>query len=180
MDFAEENAYTLGVQAKLWGYPLTCYVQTTEASVRVGAAHINTFRRFSELKTAADRYVVTPNNVTLDAYAVFDVRTEPVVVHVPALPELRWYIVPVTGSTRSSPTSAGSKGPRAGAYLITGPDFRGEPPGDMTVIRSRTTQGLVAVRVFVNGQDDVAAAADVQAGFNVIPVETRRDAEPFA
>jgi hypothetical protein len=97
------------VQAKLWGYPLTCYVETTEASVRVGAAHINALRRFSELKTAADRYVVTPNNVTLDAYAVFDLRAEPVVVHVPALAEPGTSCRSGTVSTRWSPTSAVSR-----------------------------------------------------------------------
>jgi hypothetical protein len=51
----EENAYTLGVQALLWGYPLVCYARTTEAGVRLGASHVNAFRLHTELKTAADR-----------------------------------------------------------------------------------------------------------------------------
>jgi hypothetical protein len=67
----------------------------------------------------------------------------------------------------------GVKGPRAGTYLIVGPDFHGEPPGEMTLIRSRTTQGLVAVGVFVAGQDDVAAAAQAQAGQHLDPAVAR-------
>lgn len=86
----EENAYTLGVQAMLWGYPLTCYARTNEAGVRAGASHVNSFRLHTELKTAADRYVVTPNNVTLDGYGTVDLCEEPVVVHVPTLTEPRW------------------------------------------------------------------------------------------
>jgi hypothetical protein len=42
---------------------------------------VNAFRRFTELKTAAAPYVVIRNNVTLDCYGTFDVRTEPAVVH---------------------------------------------------------------------------------------------------
>ncbi len=37
------------------------------------------------LKTAADRYVVTPNNVSIDAYGLVDVSVEPVVISVHAL-----------------------------------------------------------------------------------------------
>jgi hypothetical protein len=66
---SEENAYTLGVQALLWGHPLVCYARTSEAGVRAGAVHVNAFRLHTELKTAADRFVVTPNNVTIDSYA---------------------------------------------------------------------------------------------------------------
>ena len=44
------------------------------------------WRRSSDLKTAADRYVVTPNNVSIDADGLVAVSVEPVVVSVPALP----------------------------------------------------------------------------------------------
>ena len=123
---AEENAYTLGVQALLWGYPLSCYARTSEAAVRLGASHLNTYTLHTELKTAADRYVVTPNNVTLDGYAALDLREEPVVVHIPALMSPRWYIVQIGDIFDEVVTNiGGTKGPQAGEYPITGPDFRG-------------------------------------------------------
>ncbi len=49
-----------------------------------GIGH-NSFRKFDRLKTAEDRFVVTPNNLTIDAYAIVDVADGPVVLHVPKL-----------------------------------------------------------------------------------------------
>ena len=43
MDPVEEQAYVLGVQALLWGYPLVCYAETTAAAVRAGPAASTTF-----------------------------------------------------------------------------------------------------------------------------------------
>jgi hypothetical protein len=171
MDPDEEQAYAVGIQAMLWGYPLVCYGTTTQAAVRAGASHINDLRLFAEPKTAADRYVVTPNNVTLDGYGAFDVRAEPVVVHVPALAEPRWYIVQIGDMfDEIIHNIAGTKGPQPGDYVITGPDFRGELPGETTRIRSRTSQGVVAVRVFAGGGADVDQAVAAQRGFRLMPL----------
>ena len=40
------------------------------------------------MKTSEDRFVVTSNNLTIDAYAVFDTAPGPVVMHVPKLDEV--------------------------------------------------------------------------------------------
>lgn len=89
----EENAYTLGVQAYLWGFPLAEYGRTLPQAVKVGGAGWNAFRKFTALKTAKDQFVVTPNNVTIDAYCVFDVSEDPVAMFVPKVTQGRWYIV---------------------------------------------------------------------------------------
>jgi Protein of unknown function (DUF1254) len=49
-------------------------------------SHINSWCMSADVKTAADRYVVTPNNVSIDAYGVVKVSVEPVVISVPAGP----------------------------------------------------------------------------------------------
>ena len=61
----EELAYTLGVQACLWGRPLVEYHKTEVAALAVGGARVGGFRYFKDLKTAADWFIVTPNNVTI-------------------------------------------------------------------------------------------------------------------
>ena len=60
-------------------------LRTTLAGLAAGATHINFWRKSADLKTAADRYVVTPNNVSIDAYGLVEVSVEPVVISVPAL-----------------------------------------------------------------------------------------------
>ena len=81
----QENAYTLGVQAGLWGYPLVHRVEAFPPTlVAKGIGH-NSFRKFDRLKTADDRFVVTANNLTVDAYAIVDLTDGPVVLYVPKL-----------------------------------------------------------------------------------------------
>ena len=128
----EENAYAVGLQAYLWGYPLRYYGRSTPKSVEVGGSYINDFRKYPELKTAKDRFVVTPNNVTVDAYATLDLTAEPVIIFVPALAEARWYIVQIGDSFDEIIRNVGGiKGAQPGVYVVTGPDFKGEVPGDM-------------------------------------------------
>lgn len=85
----EESAYAIGLQAYLWGYPLREYGRIEPKAIEVGGSYINDLRRFTELKTAADKFVVTPNNVTIDAYANLDLTAEPAVIVVPPLQEPR-------------------------------------------------------------------------------------------
>jgi|SRR3954453_9753631 len=81
---------------------------------------------------------------------------EPVVVHVPALTEPRWYIVQF-GDTFDEVAAniGGINGPRAGAYAVCGPRFDGKLPGGITAIHLRTTQCLCAVRVVVESEADL-------------------------
>jgi hypothetical protein len=59
----EENAYAVGLQAYLWGFPLQYYSKSTPKSVSAGGSYLNDFRRFTELKTAKDKFVVTPTTL---------------------------------------------------------------------------------------------------------------------
>ncbi|MBO3275667.1 DUF1254 domain-containing protein [Pseudomonas schmalbachii] len=167
----EENAYTMGVQAYLWGAPLYYRYVTGEKTLRNGAVGWNDFRRYSQLKTAKDRTIVTPNNVTIDAYARLDLTQEPMVVHVPALVEPRWYLVQVGNMFDEMTRNIGGiRGQQPGEYLITGPNYRGAIPAGMTQISSRTQHSMLAVRVFSNGEKEIAAAAQVQKEFQVLPL----------
>jgi hypothetical protein len=138
----EENAYSLGVQAYLWGYPLRFYGGMVPEALKVGGTYVNDFRKYTDVKTDKDRFVITPNNVTIDGYAHFDVTNEPVVVFVPKLPEPRWYIVQIGDSFDEIIHNVGGiKGEQPGVDVITGPDFDGDIPGEMIQVKSRTRHG---------------------------------------
>ena len=167
----EENAYTLGVQAYLWGAPLAYNYDTLQAGLKVGASDINNFRKYTELKTAKDRFVVTPNNVTIDAYAAYDVTDEPVVIYVPALLEPRWYLVQLGDFfDEIFRNIGGTKGQQPGTYVLTAPDYSGPVPGDMTRLVPRTKLGAAAVRIFVKGEADLPQAVEAQKGFRLMPL----------
>lgn len=107
----------------------------------------NSFQKFDRLKTAADRFVVTPNNLTIDAYAILDVSDGPVVLYVPAFSAPRYFIVQI-GDVFDDVIHkvAGARPAVPGAYIITGPEHQGRVPGDMTQVSLRTKLGFAAVR----------------------------------
>ena len=129
----EENAYTLGVQAGLWGYPLAHRVEAFPRTLEAKGARAQRFRKFDRLKTADDRFVVTPNNLTVDAYAILDLADGPVVLNVPKLtPTAGSSCRSATPSTTSSSTSADRARVRAiSAHRpgLPGPGTRRHDPG---------------------------------------------------
>ena len=164
----EENAYTLGVQAGLWGYPLAHRVEAFPRALDVEGAGHNSFRKFDRLKTADDRFVVTPNNLTIDAYGILDLTDGPVVVHLPKLNSDRWYIVQIADAFDDVILNVGGSRPHVpGVYLITGPDYQGRVPGDMIQVKFRTNIGFAAVRIAVAGSADLPGAVRAQQGFVV-------------
>ena len=109
--------------------------------------------------------------MTIDAYATLDLTTEPVVLFVPALSNRAgiWYRSEIH-STKIPRNVGGSKGPQPGVYIITGPDFIGAIPGEMTEVRMRTKIGLVDVRFFASGVSDLPKAIEAQTGFHLMPL----------
>lgn len=119
----EERAYAAGVQTAIWGRPFVDNVHTLFAGLKVGAVGLNYYRKFPNLKTAADKFVNTPNNVSIDGYGCADLSIEPVVVSVPTIKENRWYIVQIGDYYDQVVYNiGGSKGAEPGLFLLTGPD----------------------------------------------------------
>jgi hypothetical protein len=167
----EENAYTLGVQAGLWGYPLAHRVEAFPRTLNAKGAGRNSFRKFDRLKSADDRFVVTPNNLTIDGYGLLDLADGPVVIHVPTLVDDRWCIVQIGDAFDDVVLNVGGSRPHVpGAYLITGPDFQGRVPGDMIRVPFRTNIGFVALRIAVRGANDLPGALHAQEGFTIRPL----------
>jgi hypothetical protein len=78
MDRREARAY-------LWGRRFVDRLRTTLAGLSAGAAHLSSWCKAAALKVAADRYVVTPPDVSIVASGLVVVSVEPVVTSVLAL-----------------------------------------------------------------------------------------------
>ncbi len=167
----EERAYAAGVQTALWGEPFVDNVRTLAGGLKAGAVGLNYYRKYSNLKTAADKFVNTPNNVSIDAYAAADISDEPVVVSVPTIKDNRWTILQIGDYYDQVVYNiGGSKGPEPGLFLVTGPDYHGLVPAGMKEIKVRTRLAVVANRVFVNGEADLPSARAAQEGFQLLPL----------
>src|SRR4051794_34698962 len=85
--------------------------------------------------------------------------------------EDRWYIVQLGDYyDEIFHNIGGTKGQQPGVYIVTGPDFNGAIPGEMTQLRSRTRWAAAALGVFVKGEADLPAAAEAQRGFHLPPL----------
>jgi hypothetical protein len=132
----EENAYTL-VQAGLWGYPLARRVEAFPRTLEAKGAGHNSFRKFDRLKSAEDRVVVTPNNLTIDGYALLDLADGPVVIDVPKLADERWFIVQIGDAFDDVVLNVGGSRPHVSRRVsdhrpgIPGPASRRHDPGQL-------------------------------------------------
>jgi len=102
-----------------------------------------------------------------------DLRAEPMVISVPAVPKGRYYSVQLVDGNAYNYGYIGSRatGPDAGSYLVVGPDWTGQTPaGIEKVFQSTTPFGLTIFRTQLFNPDDMPNVVKVQAGYKVQPL----------
>jgi hypothetical protein len=77
--------------APIQGYQ-TLYNQTQNKDFPGYIGGFNRFRHYSRSATPADQDIVTPNNDTPYSWAWLDLRAEPIVLSLPAVPAPRYYV----------------------------------------------------------------------------------------
>ena len=87
---AKENlAYTIGVQAYIYGYAtVELYRTFFEQAIDPNRGHsvgVNEFNHIRKLVTPQETWVVTPNNDTLYSRAWLDLTYEPVILRIPPI-----------------------------------------------------------------------------------------------
>jgi hypothetical protein len=102
-----------------------------------------------------------------------DLRAEPIVLSVPAVPKSRYYSVMLNDGNTYNYGYIGSRatGPGVGDYMVVGPDWKGETPaGIKKVFRSTTQFSLVAYRTQLFNPADMPNVVKIQAGYKVQPL----------
>jgi hypothetical protein len=120
--------------------------------------------------TYKDTAVVTPNSDTPYSMAWLDLRAEPMVISVPAVPEKRYYSVQLVDGNAFNYGYIGSRatGPDAGDYLVVGPNWKSQKPAGIDkVFQSTTPFGLTIFRTQLFNPDDMPNVVKVQAGYKV-------------
>jgi hypothetical protein len=135
--------------------------------------------------TPADTSVPTPNSDTPYSMSWLDLRTEPMVISVPAVPGPRYYSVQLVDGNTFNYGYIGSRatGPEAGDYLVVGPGWQGEKPaGVKQVFRSSTQQSLALFRTQLLDPKDMGNVKKIQAGYRVQPLSAylKQPAPPAA
>ncbi|MDY7102303.1 MAG: DUF1254 domain-containing protein [Actinomycetota bacterium] len=126
------------------------------------------------------RDVITPNADTPYSMAGLDLRAEPLVLDVPAVPD-RYYVMQFVDLYGMNPHYVGSRatGSEAGSYLLVGPGHVGELPGGFDgVLRFETDLVFIIGRTQLFGPDDVDALAPIMAAYRLEPLSARLGRDP--
>jgi len=136
-------------------------------------APFNTISNETRVFTYKDTAVVTPNSDTPYSMLWLDLRAEPMVISVPAVPKGRYYSVQLVDGNTYNYGYIGSRatGVEAGNYLVVGPGWKGETPaGIKKVFQSTTPFGLTIFRTQLLNAADMSNVEKVQAGYKAQPL----------
>ncbi|EQC0678239.1 DUF1254 domain-containing protein, partial [Listeria innocua] len=118
---------------------------------------INRLIIFGKLLDANYREIPSPNTDTVYVGLTFNVKKEPLVLDIPAGEPDRYYVVPFYDAYTNVFESLGTRTNKTegGTYLIVAPDFTGDIPEGMKVIKAPTYIGTVIGRYLVKGKEDL-------------------------
>src|SRR5882672_8686644 len=173
-----DEARAIAKEAYIYAYaPMESYQTWRKQAVDEKAPEyvggFNKFRHYSQPFTPANKDIVSPNNDTPYSWAWLDLRAEPMVVSVPAVPRDRYYVMQWIDLFTQNFAYVGVRatGFGAGSYLIAGPKWKGQKPAGITkVLRAESDIVGTLTRTSLHGPDDVANLKALQAQYKLQPL----------
>jgi hypothetical protein len=173
-----EETKQIAQEGFIYGLPIVMnYAATYEMFVDSTSsqykAPIGTLFNEARVFTPKDTAIITPNSDTPYSFLYADLRAEPTVISVPAVPRSRYYSVQLTDANTFNYGYIGTRatGTGAGDYMIVGPDWKGEtPPHIKQVFHSTTEYSIVGFRTQLFGPADMPNVVKVQAGYKAQPL----------
>ena len=167
----------LGLDAVVYGLPLVMTEITKRVSTNVTSpqpdahAPINQIGNMRKYPSADNHDIVRMNVDTLYSFAFLDLRTEPMILSVPDT-NGRYYLMPLIDAWTNVFASPGKRttGTKAASFAITGPNWSGTLPNDVTEYKSPTNFVWVAGRTQANGAADYATVNEIQAKYKLTPL----------
>src|SRR5215468_9095990 len=180
----ETYAYSLGIEAYIWGFPWIYLSQlawlwtSPEGKAITGGkapwAPMNSFWHAPRVAAPGNSTGGSPNADTLYSVAWLDLSREPLILSVPAVVD-RFYAIQMAGIDSDNFAYVGTvaTGTAANNYLIAGPGWVGQAPRDVLDVlpRSRTPVAFVLGRTEVfGGEQDAIIARGLQHGYRLTPL----------
>lgn len=179
VDWREEYAYALGIQAYVVGYPWIylpklrwLWVTQPRDPKHVPYVPLNQFWHHRALADASYKDGGGANNDTLYTIAWLNLAKEPLILSVPDTGE-RYYTLQMASLDGDNFAYVGKRatGTKAGNYAIIGPNWKGNlPEGVKPLERSRTNSVLIFGRTLISGPDDLPAAHTIQDQYKMTPL----------
>lgn len=164
----------LAAEAYIYGYPM---VYTIEEQIKhangehpLPARPVNVMG-YSDILLGPEIHFVSPNNDTCYMSLDADVTQEPLVLHVPDTGD-RYYVLQFIDAWTNNFAYIGSRatGDKEGFFLLAGPDWQGEIPDGVTLVRAPTNIFHMVGRYAVSGEADVPEARALMQATWVTPL----------
>ena len=183
-----KQAYALGVQAYIWGYPMVVMQRSRDAMTKGGDAPVtpDVFNKsgllFAPVNQVASAWgmlgpkfsaVQSGNSDTQYSVTWYDVSEEPWVLHIPAS-NGRYYTYQFIDAWTNNYHYASTRtmGSQDQAYALVAPGWKGALPDGVTRIESPNPTGFVIGRWFVASEKDVAAVNETLKKVSMTPLSS--------
>lgn len=160
------DARSIATAAYIFGYPLVLIDVTLQTNT--AAVPANRIAAFGSIDPTMNS-VVMPNVDTLYASAWLDLRAEPVVLQVPEMDGDRYWLMQIMDAWTNTTHNPSSVAPQVKdghtapyTYVITGPDWSGPLPDNLTPLAMPTATAWLIGRIELRDQADLAAAEGLQ------------------
>lgn len=177
-DISEQEAYEIAKEAYVYAYPLmlmrVSFQQFTNYAKPTGLvtqAPVNQFSHAKAFPPADFKTVIRPNVDTLYSAANLDLGPEPLVLSVPATD--RYFMLPLLSmwtDVFAVPGSRTTGRNMARNFLLVGPNWQGQAPLGVEVIRCPTRFVGIGGRTQTNGVDDYENVHKIQLGYKLTPL----------
>jgi hypothetical protein len=169
-----DDARTIAKEAYIYGFPMVdsyriqydYFQDKNNPEFKAPWNHIANIPRIS---TAADTTAQTPNADTPYSWLGLDLRAEPIVLTMPVIAKDRYFTVQLIDAYTFNFAYIGSRatGNDGGSFLIAGPNWKGDTPSGVKMIRSETEFMFAFYRTQLFDPGDIDNVKKVQAGFKV-------------
>ena len=171
-----EEVRSIAKEAYIYGYPLVdnyriMHAYFIDQSNPEYKGPFNQVKNIPKVYTPEDKAVQTPNSDTPYSMLSFDLRTEPVVLIVPAIEKERYYSIQLIDLYTANFDYIGSRttGNNGGVFMIAGPDWKGEKPEGVTkVFHSETQLGCAIYRTQLFNPGDLDNVKKIQEGYKLV------------
>ncbi|MET8872074.1 DUF1254 domain-containing protein [Nocardia sp. NPDC004604] len=168
------DARSIATDAYIFGYPLVLIDVTLQTNT--AAVPANRIAALGPIDSTMNS-VVMPNVDTLYASAWLDLRAEPVVLQVPEMDGDRYWLMQIMDAWTNTTHNPSSVAPQVKdghtapyTYVITGPDWSGPLPDNLTPLAMPTATAWLIGRVELRDQADLAAAEALQHQVYIAPL----------
>src|SRR5262245_11418536 len=165
-----QDAYVFGLPPVY--IALQADIMTNVAKPEGGRAPFNQFDHHRAFPDAKHNKIVGMNVDTLYSLANLDLTAEPVVLVVPPMDGTRWWIMQVIDAWNDVPAAPGSRthGQKGAAFALVGPNFKGDVPSGLEVVRCDTSLCALGGRTYTAGPAEYAAVHKIQDAYQLIPL----------